>query len=117
MTDAPDLPGMPDTPGAPNGPDLPGALDLPGEAGDPDRTPDGHLAPSAVADVRSPLSDGQWHRLHPLTPVLRGGLFLIVVMGIVITNLRDRIVVWLLPAKTLTIRLGGRHRGHTPGHR
>ena len=97
MTDAPDLPGMPDTPGAPNGPDLPGALDLPGAAGDPDRTPDGHLAPSAVAEVRSPLSDGEWHRLHPLTPVLRGGLFLIVVMGIVITNLRDRLITWFFP--------------------
>ncbi|MBW9122552.1 hypothetical protein JNB63_20930, partial [Microbacterium trichothecenolyticum] len=31
--------------------------------------------------VRSPLSDGEWHRLHPLTPLLRGGLFLIVVIG------------------------------------
>jgi putative membrane protein len=48
--------------------------------------------------VRSPLSDGEWHRLHPLTPVLRGGLFLIVVLGIVITNLRDRIIAWLFPA-------------------
>ena len=55
------------------------------------------LAPRAVADVRSPLSDGEWHRLHPLTPVLRGGLFLIVVTGFVIANLRDRIVAWLLP--------------------
>ncbi len=65
--------------------------------GDADRTADGHLAPSAVADVRSPLSDGEWHRLHPLTPVLRGGLFLIVVMGIVIANLRDRLITWFLP--------------------
>ena len=55
------------------------------------------LPPRAVADVRSPLSDGEWHRLHPLTPVLRGGLFLIVVTGFVIANLRDRIVAWLLP--------------------
>lgn len=54
--------------------------------------------PAAVADVRSPLSDGEWHRLHPLTPVLRGGLFLVVVLGIVITNLRDRIIGWLFPA-------------------
>ncbi|WP_240191131.1 PH domain-containing protein [Microbacterium hominis] len=53
--------------------------------------------PAAVADVRSPLSDGEWHRLHPLTPVLRGGLFLLVVLGIVITNLRDRIIGWLVP--------------------
>lgn len=47
--------------------------------------------------VRSPLSDGEWHRLHPLTPLLRGGLFLIVVIGIVIANLRDRLLVLFLP--------------------
>jgi putative membrane protein len=47
--------------------------------------------------VRSPLSDGEWHRLHPLTPLLRGGLFLIVVIGIVITNLRDRLLFVFLP--------------------
>ena len=47
--------------------------------------------------VRSPLSDGEWHRLHPLTPLLRGGLFLIVVIGIVLANLRDRLVFIFLP--------------------
>lgn len=47
--------------------------------------------------VRSPLSDGEWHRLHPLTPLLRGGLFLIVVIGIVLANLRDRLVFVFLP--------------------
>ncbi|MFK4834260.1 PH domain-containing protein [Microbacterium sp. ZW T2_14] len=47
--------------------------------------------------VRSPLSDGEWHRLHPLTPLLRGGLFLIVVIGIVFANLRDRLVFIFLP--------------------
>lgn len=51
-----------------------------------------------MAQVRSPLSDGQWHRLHPLTPVLRGGLFLVVVTGIVIANLRERLIVWFFPA-------------------
>jgi putative membrane protein len=55
------------------------------------------LPPQAVADVRSPLSDGEWHRLHPLTPVLRGGLFLIVIIGIVVTNLRDRLITWFVP--------------------
>ncbi|MFT4052420.1 MAG: PH domain-containing protein [Microbacterium sp.] len=53
---------------------------------------------TAAADERSPLSDGRWHRLHPLTPVLRGGLFLVVVIGIVGANLRDRVVGWLFPA-------------------
>jgi putative membrane protein len=47
--------------------------------------------------VRSPLSDGEWHRLHPLTPLLRGGLFLVVVVGIVVANLRDRLVFLFLP--------------------
>ena len=51
--------------------------------------------------VRSPLSDGEWHRLHPLTPLLRGGLFLLVIIGILIANLRDRlftlVMPWLLP--------------------
>ncbi|MFT4213890.1 MAG: PH domain-containing protein [Microbacterium sp.] len=55
-------------------------------------------APDAA--TRSPLSDGQWHRLHPLTPVLRGGLFLVLVIGIVVANLRDRVIGWLLPAMT-----------------
>ncbi len=47
--------------------------------------------------ARSPLSDGEWHRLHPLTALLRGGLFLIVVIGIVFANLRDRLVYIFLP--------------------
>lgn len=54
-------------------------------------------APPAAL-TRSPLSDGEWHRLHPLTPVLRGGLFLLVIFGIVITNFRDRLIGWLFPA-------------------
>jgi putative membrane protein len=44
------------------------------------------------ARPRSRLSDGEWHRLHPLTPLLRGGLALVVIAGIVISNLRERII-------------------------
>ncbi|MFT4136757.1 PH domain-containing protein [Microbacterium sp.] len=51
--------------------------------------------------VRSSLSDGQWHRMHPLTPLLRGGLFLLVIIGILVANLRDRLFTlifpWLVP--------------------
>ncbi|WP_345801236.1 PH domain-containing protein [Microbacterium sp. AZCO] len=47
--------------------------------------------------VRSPMADGEWHRLHPLTPLLRGGLFLVVVIGLVAANLRDRLVFLFLP--------------------
>lgn len=53
-------------------------------------------------DAREPatvsaLSDGEWHRLHPLTPLLRGGLFVVVVIGFVVANLRDRLVDIFLP--------------------
>jgi len=47
--------------------------------------------------VRSPLSDGEWHRLHPLTPLLRGGLFLLVLLGVLVANLRDRLLALFLP--------------------
>ncbi len=35
------------------------------------------------------LADGEWHRLHPATPLLRGGIALLAILGIVIVNLRD----------------------------
>ena len=47
--------------------------------------------------TRSPLSDGEWHRLHPLTPLLRGGLVLLVIIGVIVSNLRDRLVYVFLP--------------------
>ncbi|MGM7667994.1 PH domain-containing protein [Microbacterium sp. A93] len=40
------------------------------------------------------LADGEWHRLHPLTPLFKGGLVLIIVAGIVLNNFRDRIIFW-----------------------
>ncbi|WP_029151339.1 PH domain-containing protein [Microbacterium indicum] len=40
----------------------------------------------------SNLADGEWHRLHPLTPLFKGGLVLIIVLGIVIANMRDRLI-------------------------
>ncbi|MCR2816385.1 PH domain-containing protein [Microbacterium jiangjiandongii] len=47
--------------------------------------------------VRSRLSDGEWHRMHPLSPLLRGGLALIVIIGVVIANLRDRLIAIFVP--------------------
>lgn len=35
------------------------------------------------------LADGEWHRLHPATPVLRGGFALVAIVGIILVNLRD----------------------------
>ena len=52
------------------------------------------------AMVRSPLSDGEWQRLHPLTPLLRGGLFLVVIIGVIVANLRERLIELFLPSVT-----------------
>ncbi|MFM9877331.1 MAG: PH domain-containing protein [Rhodoglobus sp.] len=38
------------------------------------------------------LADGQWHRLHPATPLLRGGFALVAILGVILVNLRD---VWI----------------------
>ncbi len=35
--------------------------------------------------------------MHPLTPLFRGGIFLLVVGGIVIANLRERLIEWFVP--------------------
>lgn len=50
--------------------------------------------------VRSPYSDGEWHRLHPLTPLLRGGLSLLVIIGVLVANLRERLIEWFFPVVT-----------------
>ncbi len=47
--------------------------------------------------VESDLADGEWHRMHPLTPLMQGGLFLIVVIGIVVANMRDRLIALFVP--------------------
>ena len=56
--------------------------------------------PGGVVATRSPMSDGEWHRLHPLTPLLRGGLFLLVMIGVIIANLRERLLEIFLPMFT-----------------
>ena len=37
------------------------------------------------------LADGQWHRLHPATPLLRGGIAFVAVIGVLIANFRERL--------------------------
>lgn len=51
--------------------------------------------PEPPAEVES-LADGEWHRLHPLTPLFKGGLVLIIVAGIVLNSFRDRIIYWMV---------------------
>jgi putative membrane protein len=45
--------------------------------------------PSA-AGLTTDFADGEWHRLHPATPLFRGGLAFIAILGVLIVNLRDR---------------------------
>lgn len=40
-------------------------------------------------------TDGQWHRLHPLTPVLQGGLFVAAIIGVVFASFWDALVTQL----------------------
>jgi putative membrane protein len=61
-----------------------------------------------VTPIAARLTDGEWHRLHPATPLLKGGFFLIVVLGYVATNLRERLIGFFLPGE-------GRGRGGDEG--
>ncbi|WP_291054829.1 PH domain-containing protein [Herbiconiux sp.] len=47
------------------------------------------------------LVDGEWHRLHPATPLLRGGIVLIAILGFVIANFRERFLDWVFAAPEL----------------
>jgi putative membrane protein len=49
-------------------------------------------APVVPGSPSGNLADGEWHRLHPSTPLLRGGIAFIAILGIVIANLRERLV-------------------------
>jgi putative membrane protein len=53
--------------------------------------------PLVVPAVVARLTDGEWHRLHPATPLLKGGFALIVVLGYVVSNLRERLLGLFLP--------------------
>lgn len=59
------------------------------------------------------LADGEWHRLHPASPLLRGGLALLAVLGFVIANLRERLVDMFFVL--FAPELGPAFRPGTPG--
>lgn len=46
--------------------------------------------PAAASQTR--LADGEWHRLHPATPLLRGGIAFVAILGVIIVNLRDVVI-------------------------
>lgn len=97
-----DSPGEPEPADASTGPD---ADVLTPASGIPEGTAEPEVAAAPAGPprrpvVRSPYSDGEWHRLHPLTPVLRGGLSLVVIVGLLVANLRERLIEWFFPAFT-----------------
>jgi putative membrane protein len=47
----------------------------------------------AVAETAA-ISDGEWHRLHPATPLLRGGIALLAILAFVLNSLRDRVIAF-----------------------
>ena len=49
-------------------------------------------APATVAALDSRLADGEWHRLHPATPLLRGGFVLIFIAGYFLSSARQQLI-------------------------
>ncbi|RII95115.1 hypothetical protein DZF96_14680, partial [Clavibacter michiganensis] len=75
-------------------------------AGPPDSAPDGATraapaasVPAAAARIAEELTDGDWHRLHPATPVLRGGVLFIVAIGFLVSSLREQLVEQFVPGQ------------------
>jgi putative membrane protein len=54
------------------------------------------LPAGAVLSTR--LADGEWHRLHPATPLLRGGFVFIVIAGYFISSARQQLIDLVLGA-------------------
>ncbi len=50
-----------------------------------------------VTAVAAALTDGEWHRLHPTSPLLKGGLFLLAIAGFVIAQARERLIEFVIP--------------------
>lgn len=75
----------------------------------PDQPAPGEPLPGETVLDEPPPGEGphddDWQRLHPLSPLLRGGFVLLVVAGILFASLRDRLID-LFVADELTSYLG-----------
>jgi putative membrane protein len=61
----------------------------------PQGNPSEDLLPSGAV-LATRLADGEWHRLHPATPLLRGGIVLIAIASVFISQARQQILDLLL---------------------
>jgi putative membrane protein len=60
------------------------------------KTPDSAVAAFVAPQGASAVADGNWHRMHPMTPLLKGGIVLLVLAGIVLSSIRDRLINWFI---------------------
>ncbi len=49
-------------------------------------------SPARTDSAPASPADGEWHRLYPASPLLRGGIFVFAVLGFIIANLRERLI-------------------------
>ena len=54
-------------------------------------------SPELLPEPATDLTDGAWHRLHPASPLLRGGIALLAMLGVVLANLRERLIEVFFP--------------------
>ena len=59
-----------------------------GDRGEPAAVADSAVALTVPESARR-LADGEWHRLHPATPFLRGGIAFVAIIGVIVVNARD----------------------------
>ncbi|WP_052129317.1 PH domain-containing protein [Clavibacter michiganensis] len=85
---APAVPAVPATPAAPAAPASPAAAADPAPA-----------IPAAEARIAEELTDGGWHRLHPATPLLRGGVVFLIAVGFLVSSLREQLVERFVPGR------------------
>ncbi|WP_435749156.1 PH domain-containing protein [Microbacterium sp. PMB16] len=71
-------------------------------------------APARVNPTSSNLADGEWHRMHPLTPLFKGGLALLILAGVVIANMRDKVIYWFVALFTPEEAHVGDYNGGDP---
>ncbi|MHA6693395.1 PH domain-containing protein [Homoserinimonas sp. A520] len=72
-------------------------VDQPGTPGPTPPVADDPSESTGGAGMAASLTDGEWHRMHPASPLLKGGITLIAILGIVVANMRERLINIFVP--------------------